>query len=218
MLQIENVRNLPDDSQELKYMYGYKAYMDICNAVNIQKEKSQDKQILELRQKARDSELWESNFNQRLEELENFTYNMYNIVPSDIIFSREQEIKVSGEDMRQKKEESMLTNDILDKMNQLYESEDLQDQIAYCASIAEQTFQLLKIVKKESEDNCRKEVLHLFYQAVKRNYAKKVFCKGQVDLLKEMIKRSQESFIREEEYLDFDERLYLNKLEIFPEE
>lgn len=218
MLQIENVRNLPDDSQELKYMYGYKAYMDICNAVNIQKEKSQDKQILELRQKARDSELWESNFNQRLEDLENFTYNMYNIVSSDITFPREQEIKVSGEDMGQEKEESMLTNDILEEVKQLYESEDLQDQISYCASITEQTFRLLKIVKKTDENNYRKEALHLFYQAVKRNYAKKVFCKEQVDLLMEMMEKSQTSYIGEEEYFEFDEKLYLNKLEIFPEE
>lgn len=216
MLQIEKIKNLSDDSQELEDMYG--TYFGIYSSINIQKEKSQDKQISELRRKVHSFELQNTNFNQRLEDIEHLTYNMYNIVSSDINFPREQEMKVSGEDMRQEKEESMLTNDILEEVKQLYESEDLQDQISHCASIAEQTFRLLKIVKKTGENNYRKEVLHLFYQAIKRNYAKKVFCKEQVDLLREMMEKGQTSYIGEEEYFDFDERLYLNKIEIFPEE
>ena len=76
---------------------------------------------------------------------------------------------------------------------------------------------LLKIMEKTEENNYKKNVIHLFYQAIKRNYARAKFNESQIGLMVEMIKKSQENFVDEEDYFELDERLYQNKLEIFPE-
>lgn len=117
----------------------------------------------------------------------------------------------------QKREHSVLTNDIIEEVKKLYGVEDLQDQIACCVSIADKTFRLLKVMEKAEEGNYKKDIVHLFYQVVKRNYAKGRFNEGQIKLLLEMIEKSKKPYISEEEYFEVDKRLYQNKLDIFPE-
>ena len=119
--------------------------------------------------------------------------------------------------MLQEQEQSVLTNDILEEVNQLYHAEDIQDQISCCVFIAEKTFELLKMIDKPDENNYKKQVVHLFYQVVKRNYARGKFTKDQISLMTQMIEKSRKPFVCEEEYFELDEKLYLNKLEIFPE-
>ena len=60
-------------------------------------------------------------------------------------------------------------------------------------------------------------MVHLFFQAVKRNYARKKFNQKQIALLLKIIKASTKMLVTEEEYLQFDEQLYLNDLDVFPE-
>lgn len=121
----------------------------IYNAIGIQKQKEQDKQIRELQEQSRD-------FNQRLVNLEknDFRYN--------VVGFNKKIIEVSEENELQKSEQSMLTNDILKDIEELYDIEDIRDQISYCASIAEKTLKLLKIVKKPDEGNYKK-ILYIFF-------------------------------------------------------
>ena len=58
----------------------------------------------------------------------------------------------------------------------------------------------------------------LFYQIIKRNYAKKLFNQKQVELLLQLLEESKKTFISEDKYYEFDEQTYLNKLDAFPEE
>lgn len=73
-------------------------------------------------------------------------------------------------------------------------------------------------MRKTDGHNYRKDTLHLFYQVIKRNYASRRFCKEQIDLLVEMLEKSQKTFIGEEEYFNLDERVYQNNLDVFPGE
>ncbi len=132
-------------------------------------------------------------------------------------FNFKKENEVSGENMLQKREHSVLTKDIIEEVKKLYEAEDLQDQIACCASIAEKTFRLLKVMDKPEEGNYKKDMVHLFYQVVKRNYAKRKFNGEQIGLLLEMIEKSKMPYIGEEDYFELDERIYQHKFNIFPE-
>lgn len=124
--------------------------------------------------------------------------------------------KVSGEyDVKSK--QATLTEDIILKTEELVTGEDLRDQIAICTEIAEKTLQLLKIMKKTDKCDYKKNVVHLFFQAVKRNYARKKFNQKQITLLLKIIKSSTKMMVTEEEYLQFDEQLYLNDIDVFPE-
>lgn len=104
--------------------------------------------------------------------------------------------------MLQEQEQSVLTNDILEEVNQLYHAEDIQDQISCCVFIAEKTFELLKMIDKPDENNYKKQVVHLFYQVVKRNYARGKFTKDQISLMTQMIEKSRKPFVCEEEYFE----------------
>lgn len=134
----------------------------------------------------------------------------------NIIVLENMKNKVSGE-YRVKNEQATLTEDIILKTEELAVGEDLRDQIAICAEIAEKTLQLLKIMKKTDKCDYRKNMVHLFFQAVKRNYARKKFNQKQITLLLKMIKTSTKMRVTEEEYLQFDEQLYLNDMDVFPE-
>ncbi len=136
----------------------------------------------------------------------------------DKFYSKNREHGGSREDVLLEKEPFALTNDILAEVKQLYGFGDIRDQISCCASVADKTFQLLKIVRKTDGHNYRKDTLHLFYQVIKRNYASRRFCKEQIDLLVEMLEKSQKTFIGEEEYFNLDERVYQNNLDVFPGE
>lgn len=134
----------------------------------------------------------------------------------NIIVLENMKNKVSGE-YGVKSEQATLTEDIIIKTEELAEGEDLRDQIAICTEIAEKTLQLLKIMRKTDKSDYRKNVVHLFFQAVKRNYARKKFNQKQIALLLKIIKASTKMLVTEEEYLQFDEQLYLNDLDVFPE-
>ena len=72
-------------------------------------------------------------------------------------------------------------------------------------------------MRKTDKSDYRKNMVHLFFQAVKRNYARKKFNQKQIALLLKIIKASTKMLVTEEEYLQFDEQLYLNDLDVFPE-
>ena len=115
-------------------------------------------------------------------------------------------------------DQTKLTNDIICDVKKLLEVDELRDQINDCTSIADKTFRLLKITKKQNDDNYKKNTLQLFYQIIKQNYAKKLFNQKQVELLLQILEECKTTFISEDKYYEFDEHAYLNKLDVFPEE
>lgn len=182
---------------------------NIYDFINIQKERRQDEEIRLLQKQYSEIHQQFGNFNQRLTDLES-----NNFFDCELVYP---ENEVSEEDMFQK-QSVVLTNDILGNVKELYQTEDIQEQISCCVSIAEKTFQLLKAVEKTEENNYKKDMIHLFYQVIKRNYARGKFNDAQIGLMMEMLEKSQKFFVDEEEYFELDERLYLNNLEIFPVE
>lgn len=146
-----------------------------------------------------------SNLNRRMTDWEQTNYyNIKDIKASEVIMKSDEQTK--------------LTNDIIKNIEELSENEEIRDQIATCASMAKKTLKLLKITSCSSDGNYRKSMLHLFYQVIKRNYARELFNEKQISLLKEMLMESKKPFISEDRYAEFDEQLYLNKLTVFPEE
>lgn len=121
-----------------------------------------------------------------------------------------------SESRMEKREQTDLTNDIVREIEALEENEDIRDQIAICTSVAQKTLKLLKMMPKSSEDNYKKNIVHLFYQAIKRNYARKHFTKEQIDVLVRLMKESKNMVVSEDKYFEYDEELYNCDLEVFP--
>lgn len=124
--------------------------------------------------------------------------------------------RVSGASLMRNKK-TALTEDIIRRTEKLAEIEDLRDQIIICSDIAEKTLNLLKLMEKVDLYGYEKNVVHLFFQAIKRNYAKKKFNQKQIELLIKIMKASMEITVTEEEYLKYDEELYLNDLDTLAE-
>lgn len=151
-----------------------------------------------------------NDLNKRMTDMEQIVY--YNIRENNFMVDQVSEERMKND------EQTKLTNDIICDVKKLLEVDELRDQINECASIADKTFKLLKITKKYNDDNYKKNALHLFYQIIKRNYAKKLFNQKQVELLLQILEESKTTFISEDRYYEFDEQAYLNKLDVFPEE
>lgn len=116
-----------------------------------------------------------------------------------------------------KNKQTALTEDIIRRTKELVEKEDLRDQIIICSDIVQKTLNLLKLMEKVDLYGYKKNVVHLFFQAIKRNYAKKKFNQKQIELLIKIMKASMEITVTEEEYLKYDEELYLNDLDTLAE-
>lgn len=113
---------------------------------------------------------------------------------------------------------SKLTNDIISSVKCLADIIEIQDQIFMCAKIKDQTLILLSKTKTNEEGNYQKGCIHLFFQAIIRNYAKHIFAQSQLDLLVEILEESKHSYVSEERYFQLDKKLYDTDLNIFPEE
>ena len=212
MSQTGEMLKLPYILQQKGDTVDIQRYRNFNDSRNVQKKDVQNAQVNAILKQYSEINQKLGNFNRRLTDLER-----NNLWINREFYLENEENEVSEEDVLCEQEQSMLTNDILEEVEQLYQTEDIQDQISCCVSIAEKTFQLLKIMEKTEENNYKKNVIHLFYQAIKRNYARAKFNESQIGLMVEMIKKSQENFVDEEDYFELDERLYKNKLEIFPE-
>ncbi|MDE6949408.1 MAG: hypothetical protein K2P64_00565, partial [Lachnospiraceae bacterium] len=80
-----------------------------------------------------------------------------------------------------------LFNNITAEVCKLEGLDDIRDQIAYCASVCNNTLNLLKKYNDVNDDNYSKRLLHLFYQIIKRNYSKSLFTQEQVAIMLAMI-------------------------------
>ncbi len=159
---------------------------------------------------------------QSIERLNEQVQELYNRIDSsekwekyNTYFNIENSNKLS-ENRMENREQAELTNDIVREIETLEENEDIRDQIAICTSVAQKTLKLLKIMPKSNEDNYKKSIVHLFYQAIKRNYARKLFTKEQIAVLVRLMKESKNMVVSEDKYFEYDEELYNCDLEVFP--
>lgn len=124
--------------------------------------------------------------------------------------------RVSGAYLMRNKQ-TALTEDIIRRTKELAEVGDLWGQIIICSDIVQKTLNLLKLMEKVDLYGYEKNVVHLFFQAIKRNYARKKFNQKQIELLEKIIKASMATIVTEEEYLQYDEELYFNDLDTLAE-
>lgn len=115
-------------------------------------------------------------------------------------------------------EQDRLFNNITAEVRKLEGLDDIRDQIAYCASVCNNTLNLLKKYNDVNDDNYSKRLLHLFYQVIKRNYSKSLFTEEQVAIMLDMIEAVKSLFVDKDKYWEFDEKLYSVGLDSFPEE
>lgn len=123
-----------------------------------------------------------------------------------------------GKDIMINSEQNYLISNIIAEVRKLEGLDDIRDQIAYCASVCDNTLKLLKIYNDSNDDNYSKRLLHLFYQIIKRNYSKSLFTGEQAAIMLDMIKTVRSPFVDADKYWKFDETLYDAGLNSFPEE
>lgn len=133
------------------------------------------------------------------------------------IYSRKRNAKVSKMGVALS-EADKLTDNIVADVKSLADVEEIRDQICICAKIKQQTLRLLKMTKTKTEENYQKGCIHLFFQAIARNYAQHIFKEPQLDLLVEIMEESKKGYVSEERYFQLDKKVYDNRLSIFPEE
>lgn len=159
---------------------------------------------------------------QRLEEIskaiDNLNFIMNTRVLNGYNYREDSYIDVFGKDRMDHSEQVEFLGNIISEMTKLEGLDDIRDQISHCAFICDKTLNLLKIYHCSDENNYCKKTLHLFFQAVKRNYAKNLFLEEQITVLLDMLKEIKSFFIDEDAYWKFDERLYDTGLAVFPEE
>lgn len=123
-----------------------------------------------------------------------------------------------SKDIMDNNDQNNLLSNIIAEVRKLQGLDDIRDQIEYCASVCDNTLNLLKKYDASNDDNYSKRLLHLFYQIIKRNYSKSLFTDKQVEVMLDMMKAVKSSFVDEDKYWEFDETLYSVGLDSFPEE
>lgn len=196
---------LPTYQREDSRLLNGQFYTDTYIKILMQKDMQQDKRFEALEKKL-------INIDTRVNELEKFRDNVDNKK-----YKKESYLDIS-ENMIKKAEQNALTNDIINEVEELIDNDDMRDQIHKCRNIADKTLKLLKLMPKQNADNYRKNLVHLFYQAIRRNYARTLFTKGQIEVLIQLMRESQNKFVSEDRYFEYDEIMYNYDLEVFPVE
>lgn len=199
---------MPAFSKEFREPIGLKKSIsddEILKKILMLKLQNQDLRLDELSDKL-------DNLNFKVNNLNQSAYN-YNQKPigAEYAFEVKDDIMTIGEDDR-------IIQDIICEVEMIKKLDDIRDQIALCACISDKCLKLLKIMKRNGEVNQRKSTIHLFFQAIKRNYAKSLFTSEQVDLMLLMLRECQNEYISESKYFEFDEKIYQLHLAVFPEE
>lgn len=189
-------------------------YNNLIESLFLQKEQIQDQRIDELYKKIDDLNRrvdispWDWN-----KSIRGYLYSEA-MLNKDIIDHPE----TLNKDIMINNEQNYLLSNITATVRKLEGLDDIRDQIAYCASVCDNTLKLLKIYSNSNDDDYSKRLLHLFYQIIKRNYSKSLFTDEQVAVMLDMIKTVQSSFVDANKYWKFDETLYYAGLDSFPEE
>ncbi len=126
--------------------------------------------------------------------------------------------EADGVSFVQNDKQTDLLHEIIESVQKLEKIEDFCDQISHCAYICNKMLQLLNRYGVKQKDNYCRKLWHLFYQAIKRNYAKQLFTKEQLALMLNMLMATKTLYVEEEIYWQFDEQLYHYGLDVFPEE
>ncbi len=176
---------------------------ELFKSIIMMKQESQEERVDELLHKV-------DNLNFKVN---NFVQSEYNYIPKGAKYAFN-----AGDEIMKLSEENRIIQEIITEVEKIKELDDIQDQIASCACVSNKCLKLLRIVKRNGENNQRKSTMHLFFQAIKRNYAKKVFTNNQIDLMILMLMECQNEYIGESKYFEFDEKLYKLNLSVFPEE
>ena len=174
-------------------------YSAFLNRIFIEKHEKQDQKMEELTQKVED-------LNFKVNMIITDGYNSTEYSKSSVLVRMDNIIQRN------------LLKDITIEVQKMKELEDIGDQVASCAYICNKMLLLLKEYKELNDNNYCKKLLHLFYQAVKRNYSTCLFHEIQVSIMLNMLEASKNFFVDEETYWEFDEQLYHAGLNVFPEE
>lgn len=188
-----------NSAQENKYTVPFFDYNSIISNVLLSKQQSLEQQM-EIISKNID----DFNFKMNTFIEDRYNYDKFN--------------HMSYQKSMKNNEQNNILNNIMNEVSKLNNIDDIQDQVAVCAYACRSIFELLKNMKQLSEDNYNKNLLHLFYQAIKRNYSKGLFTSTQIHIMLDIIKECKKSFVPENVYWEFDEKLYECGLAVFPEE
>lgn len=91
----------------------------------------------------------------------------------------------------------------------------LLTQINFMENLVNDIYLLLSIIPKQ-ENNYRRQSLLLVYDAIKRNYKKRLFTDVEKDFLSEIVNHSKNNYVSAEEYFQQDKWLYEHGIDIFP--
>lgn len=185
-------------------------FKNLMTGVLLEKDKLQDQRIDELYSKFDD-------LNRRMDFSPSY-WNISKYSYKDVTSNRDiMDYEALSRDIVNSEQDKLFSR-ITVEVRKLEGLDDIRDQIAYCASVCNDTLNLLKKYKDVNDDNYSKRLLHLFYQIVKRNYSKALFTDEQVSIMLDMIEAVKSLFVDEDKYWEFDEILYSVGLDSFPEE
>ncbi|MBD5459093.1 MAG: hypothetical protein HDR27_11055 [Lachnospiraceae bacterium] len=208
IFSIENMKNneiVGNWSIRKALMPDRNAFME---SVFLTKQQEQDKTIEELTKKVEENS----------RKIDDINFKVHTVIPKGYNY-REDLIDVIRDGIIMNKSAQMnMISHMITEVQKLEGLEDSRDQVEYCAHICKDTLEFLKNNPVSNSENYCAKVLHLFYQAIKRNYAKNFFTSEQVHLMLDMLEECKNGFVDKDKYWEFDERLYNAHLSVFPEE
>lgn len=101
-------------------------------------------------------------------------------------------------------------------VSELKEAEDKKLQVQIVGELVDEIKGMLKDIPKQ-KNNYRRQVLLMLHEALKQNYAKKIFNETQVKVLTEVARVCSKAFVTKEQYFKMDDILCECDLDMMPD-
>lgn len=98
---------------------------------------------------------------------------------------------------------------------ELNDMEDIKSQVQIVGDMVDEIRAMLKDVSKQ-KNNYRRQLLLMLHESLKQNYTKAVFSAKQIKALAEVARVCGEEFVTREQYLQMDDILCDNDLDMMP--
>lgn len=101
-------------------------------------------------------------------------------------------------------------------VSELKEAEDKKLQVQIVGELVDEIKGMLKDIPKQ-KNNYRRQVLLMLHEALKQNYAKRIFNETQVKVLTEVARVCSKAFVTKEQYFKMDDILCECDLDMMPD-
>lgn len=148
----------------------------------------------------------------RVTDVESELNNLRELIHSDNHMTNDEFYVAKQNESRDEKRAGRRLENITLELNDM---EDIKSQVQIVGDMVDEIRVILKDVSKQ-KNNYRRQLLLMLHEALKQNYTKAVFSAKQIKALAEVARVCGEEFVTREQYLQMDDILCDNDLDMMP--